>query len=90
MKCVPCECERLTGETRHDCPDCGGEGIRPERRGWIAIVVGARLANEDLEALRDRLDAGELGVGVHRFRGILLHVETMRDGPGPRFELQEP
>lgn len=42
---IACDCTKLTGECRVDCPDCGGEGVNMKAVNDV-LSIG--------EALRDR------------------------------------
>jgi hypothetical protein len=74
----PCECTALTGEARHDCPDCGGEGIRTKARAegcYVVLVEGGRLSARELEALEEYVQTHRIRPGNFSFAGRKLRIE---------------
>lgn len=78
MKKVPCECTELTGLTRHDCPDCGGEGIRTAPAGYVVLLEGGRFDDDEVEALRDFVETHAIRPGTTSFRGRTIRIEELR------------
>ena len=60
---MECPCSKLTGQCRHDCPACGGEGITradhpdcPSALTPAEINAALKRGAEDVKYLKAQLD----------------------------------